>query len=574
MQVRHLKIENFRGIASLDWSPSQPFCCVIGPGDSGKSTVLDAIEAALSSRWFAFSEADFIGGDTTKIIQIEATIGELSKALKSDERFGIYIRGWTPAGSIRDEAEDDDEPVLTVRLTVDATLEPAWEVFCNRMEDTRTLSNRDRALFGLVRLAGEDARHLAWGQGSVLSRLTGDNEEASARLALAYKAARDSAKLDEIEALMTAATAAEGYAKGMGAYVEGKYGPGLELGRGGLSSGSIALHDAGVPLRLAGLGTKRLATLAIQKSAISEGAIVLVDEIEHGLEPHRIMGAISQLRRDQTTAAEARRPVGQIILTTHSEVALGEAGAVALFVCRTSRPARATTVVKPAAPEPIHALMRFNPRALFARRILVSEGMTEVGMLNGVREFWPPRHDGVPCEHKGSSIADGNGGQTVSMALGLSGLGYTVAVYRDSDVPLPPDNIASLAAAAIPIFEYGGLLDVEHALFSAADDAQVQRLLAYARLERGEGKINDNLLPALDLDRAIVAGDFNVWELLSEHDGQELRNRIAGVFVAKKWFKDQRIGRGVGPIAWDIAVSNPESPLAVTMAAAEGWLYA
>src|ERR1700736_1266673 len=113
MQIRQLKITNFRGIASLDWSLGLPFCCLIGPGDSGKSTVLDAIEAALSSRWLAFSEADFIGGDTTKAIQIEATVGELSKALKSDERFGLYIRGWTPEGVIRDEADDEDEPVLT-----------------------------------------------------------------------------------------------------------------------------------------------------------------------------------------------------------------------------------------------------------------------------------------------------------------------------------------------------------------------------------------------------------------------------------------------------------------------------
>lgn len=574
MQIRQLKVANFRGIASMDWSPGLSFCCLIGPGDSGKSTVLDAIEATLSSRWFSFSEADFIGGDTTKTIQIEATVGELSRALKSDERFGLYIRGWTSEGTIRDEADDGDEPVLTVRLTVDATLEPAWEVYCDRIEDVRTLSNRDRAHFGLVRLAGDDARHLAWGQGSVLSRLTGDNEEAPARLALAYKAARDSARLDEIEALMTAATAAEGCAKGMGAYVEGAYAPGLELGRGGLSSGSIALHDEGIPLRMAGLGTRRLATLAIQKSAVSEGAIVLVDEIEHGLEPHRIMGAISQLRRDQTVASEANRPVGQIILTTHSEVALAEAGAKSLYVCRTSRPERATTLTKPAAPDPIHALMRFNPRALFARRILVSEGMTEVGMLNGIREFWPPRHEGMPCEHKGASVADGNGGQTVSIALGLSQLGYSVAVFRDSDVPLTEDAGESLDLAAIPVFEYGGVLDSEHALFSAADDTQVQLLLEYAREERGEGKINDNLFAVLDLDRAVIAGNFSAWEVFSEFDGQRLRDRIAEVFGAKKWFKDQRVGRGLAPIAWDIASTNSESPLAVTLAAAEAWLYA
>jgi len=162
MQLRQIKVSHFRGIATLDWTPSNSFCCLIGPGDSGKSTVLDAIEALLSSRWFSFTESDFLSCDTSAPIVIEATIGELSRTLKSDERFGLYVRGWTSAGALRDEPEDDDEPVLTLRLTVDATMEPVWELICDRMDDPRTLSNRDRALFGLVRLAGEDARHLAW----------------------------------------------------------------------------------------------------------------------------------------------------------------------------------------------------------------------------------------------------------------------------------------------------------------------------------------------------------------------------------------------------------------------------
>src|SRR3546814_594918 len=226
-----------------DWSsdvcssdlPDSSFCCLIGSGDSGKSTLLDAAEAALSSRWFSFTEPDFLACDTSNPIVIEATVGELSKSLKSDERLGLYIRGWTAVGQLRDEPEDDDEPVLTVRLTVDATMEPVWELVCDRSEEPRTLSNRDRALFGLVRLAGEDARHLAWGQGSVLARLTGDNSEAAARLAEAYRAARASANLGGIEALADTAELAEGFAKGLGAYVEGAYEPGLELGRSGLS---------------------------------------------------------------------------------------------------------------------------------------------------------------------------------------------------------------------------------------------------------------------------------------------------------------------------------------------------
>jgi hypothetical protein len=584
MQIRQLKASNFRGIASLDWKPGHSFCCLIGPGDSGKSSVLDAVEAALSSRWFTFSEPDFLGCDTTKGIVIEATVGELSKALKSDERMGLYIRGWTAGGILRDEPEDDDEPVLTVRLTVDATMEPVWELVCDRVDDPRTLSNRDRALFGLVRLAGEDARHLAWGQGSVLSRLTGDTKEAAGRLAEAYRAARASAKLDEIESLAKAAELAEGFAKGLGAYVEGAYEPGLELGRSGLSSGSIALHDSGVPLRLAGLGTRRLATLAIQKSAIAEGAIVLVDEIEHGLEAHRIIGAIAQLKADQTKAKDAGKPVGQILMTTHSEVALAEAGADCLRVIQTIRPGRATKIAQPLSPDPIRALMRFTPRALFARRILVTEGYTEIGLLLGLRENWPPRHANKPIEQLGSAIADGNGEQACSMALSLASLGYLTAIYRDSDTMPSAENLAALATAGIPIFEYGSGLNTEQAIFSVASDHLVQELLDYARSERGDGFIDDNLVTKIgDLPIEMIRGDFGNWPLLGALDGAQLRAAIAEVACGKAakdkkdkkpWFKDQRIGRGLAPMVWRIATETPDSPLALALAHAEHWLYA
>lgn len=575
MQIRQLKVSNFRGISALDWKPGSSFCCLIGAGDSGKSTLLDAAEAALSSRWFSFTEPDFLNSDTANSIVIEATVGELSRALKSDERLGLYIRGWTTAGELRDEPVDDDEPVLTVRLTVDATMEPTWELVCDRVEDPRTLSNRDRALFGLVRLAGEDARHLTWGQGSVLARLTGDNKEAAARLAEAYRAARASANLGEIESLADAAALAERFAKGLGAYVEGAYEPGLELGRSGLSSGSIALHDSGVPLRLAGLGTRRLATLAIQKSAIAEGAIVLIDEIEHGLEPHRIIGAIAQLKADQAKALEQRKPTGQILMTTHSDVALGEAGAESLRVVQLARPGRATLIGRPSSPDPIRPLMRFTPRALFARRILVSEGNTELGILLGLREGWPARHGGLPIEQLGAAIADGNGEQASSLALALAGLGYPTAMFRDSDTVLAPATVAALAAAGVPVFEYGGSLNTEQAIFTAASDELVQALLVYAREERGDAVVDDNLnIRMQDLGLEIIRGDFGNWFLLSELNGAQLREAVAEVAARKRWFKDQRIGRGLAPLVARVAAANAASPLATTLGQVEEWLYA
>ena len=219
--------------------------------------------------------------------------------------------------------------------------------------------------------------------------------------------------------------------------------------------------------------------------------------------------------------------------------------------------------------------MRFTPRALFARRILVTEGNTELGLLLGLRENWPARHANRPIEQQGAALADGNGEQASSMALALAGLGYTTAIYRDSDTVLSPAIVAALAAADVPIFEYVGGLNTEQAIFSTASDALVQELLVYAREERGDDAIDNNLdIKIPDLDIATIRGDFAAWELFSEMDGAQLREAIAEVAGRKKWFKDQRIGRGLAPMVWRIAAENPVSPLATALTQAEVWLYA
>jgi len=42
MQIRQVEIRHFRGIESLTWRPPGKFACLIGPGDSSKTTILDA----------------------------------------------------------------------------------------------------------------------------------------------------------------------------------------------------------------------------------------------------------------------------------------------------------------------------------------------------------------------------------------------------------------------------------------------------------------------------------------------------------------------------------------------------
>jgi len=201
--------------------------------------------------------------------------------------------------------------------------------------------------------------------------------------------------------------------------------------------------------------------------------------------------------------------------------------------------------------------------------------MTEVGLLLGIRENWPRSHEGRPIEQLGAAIADGNGGQAVSMAVELSKLGYAIALYRDSDVLLTPPQIAVLAAHHIPVFEYGHGLLTEQAIFSEATDAHVQELLVYTRSERGDDSVNACLVNKLaGVDLADVVTEFEAWPMVRDGFGSQLRTGIAAVAADKKWFKDQRIGRGLAPIVWKIAQASPACPLALTLASAEAWLYA
>ena len=120
MKVRHLRIRNFRGIKELSWHPGPGINCLIGPGDSSKSTILDALDLLLTARRSAtFSDIDFHNLVVDEPIEISATLGELDDELKNLEAYGNYLGGYDAATkTIHDEPEQGSEVTLTVVLTV------------------------------------------------------------------------------------------------------------------------------------------------------------------------------------------------------------------------------------------------------------------------------------------------------------------------------------------------------------------------------------------------------------------------------------------------------------------------
>lgn len=230
----------------------------------------------------------------------------------------------------------------------------------------------------------------------------------------------------------------------------------------------------------------------------------------------------------------------------------------------------------PVSPDTIRPLVRFNGKALFAKRILVCEGMTEVGIIMGLRDVWIERK-GKPIEQLSVALADGNGSQATEMALGLAKLGYQVAIFMDSDVPLTPDTANQIAEAQVQIIEYGvgTLLNTEQAIFTPASDTHVQELIQIAQWNHGEDSINESLIAKLPgLNHLSVQGDVSGWSAITQIPGPQIRLIVAEVAKRKKWFKEQRYGREIAPVVWRIICHDHHSPLTGVFLALETWIYA
>ena len=152
MQIRLVEISNFRGIRRMEWAPQTSIACLIGSGDSTKSTILDAIEYTLYPGWsLTFDDCDFYMGNSTSPVEITVTVGPIPEShdFLDEQKFGMHIRGWSAKEGIHDEPSNDDEFVLSVRLRIDNSLEPEWRVITDRDETGRHFSSRDRRVIGV-----------------------------------------------------------------------------------------------------------------------------------------------------------------------------------------------------------------------------------------------------------------------------------------------------------------------------------------------------------------------------------------------------------------------------------------
>jgi putative ATP-dependent endonuclease of OLD family len=175
--ILRLSISRFRGISALTWWPSPGVNVVLGGGDVGKTTIVDAIGLLLSPvNSSNLADTDYFCRRIEEGFEIEAVMSLPAIGAIDDQVRPSWPWAWDgkePIVPVTDGAAG--EPVYRLRVRGTEDLELVYEIL-QPDASTDGLPVKLRRSIGLVRLGGDDRndRDLRLVQGSALDRLLSD----------------------------------------------------------------------------------------------------------------------------------------------------------------------------------------------------------------------------------------------------------------------------------------------------------------------------------------------------------------------------------------------------------------
>lgn len=474
-KLYHVHIENFRGIKRFDHTFNDDLTCIIGRGDSGKTTILDAISYALTPmHTLVFHDGDFFKCEVENPIKIEVTLIELTDEIL--RRFGNHIQavadGKIVAFMLDPATHENCKEAITIRLTVEKDLEPQWTAVGTEGIDPKPIRASDRELFNCFYISEYNDRHFTLSKGTPLSTLFKQkaekkvdvlNAEIIADLGRNAKTGFETAI--QSEDVFTEVINAISYNASNLGLKTGEVKASLDQREFLLKENKIALHQDNIPLRQYGKGSKRLLSLAIQLSLTNPSGIILIDEIEQGLEPDRVQHIVSTLKKSTGL---------QVILTTHSSNAIVELSCSDIYIRRSSFEG----LINIPATDEMQGTIRKNPEAFFAKRVLICEGATEVGIIRGLNEFALQKR-GKSLSLLGIRYADGAGKNLINYVPQFVQLGYEICLFCDSDAPDVNAKKNDFKSQGITIADCDDNLAIEQQLFKDLPWDSVIQLVEY-----------------------------------------------------------------------------------------------
>ncbi|MGH9542809.1 MAG: ATP-dependent nuclease [Terriglobales bacterium] len=496
-------------------------------------------------------------------LSIEVTIGTLDPPLKNLDKYGEYLRGWNAITGKTSEPDEQNglENVLVRRLEAGPDLEAHLSLVSRDPNNADgDLRWEDRERLAPMRLGTYSAQQLAFGPRSVLTRKAGRNFCGAAALAEAARAARETFGGEVHEALDEILGVAQECAQQMNVPAQGIQAL-LDAHAATVTQSGVALHDADqIPLRGLGAGSSRLLVAALQQR-LGPGLITLADEVEHALEPYRVVRLLRALgSKDQN------RPP-QSFLTTHSPVVLRELEARQLWLMREMDSAdhESHRVTSLGDDEATQKAVRACAEAFLSPRVMVCEGKTEIGFVRGLDLYNTEECHQPSMASRGVDLADGTGSSLTERAKVFAGLGYRTALFLDNDDPTQDAGVAECEQAGVTVVRWHDGKSIDQKIFENSPPVLIPRLLEIAINHCGEDSVRAHIKNAdanLTLDACLQA------------PAAEMREPLGRAAKKGDWFKDISTAERV---AREVIASNLEqfeAPMKERVAAIRDWIRA
>jgi putative ATP-dependent endonuclease of OLD family len=496
MRIRHLRIERYRGIRSMVFSPG-PRTVILGPNNAGKSTVLEGLDLLLHPGMGrprpSPTEIDYFGRDPTPGFSIEAALGELPTGFLAEVR--EHLEGWKADDEelVPEPEGEGIEPVVRVRVRATEDFDLVHE-FAKEESSGARFPPRLRAEVGWVfdGRARDPARQLAFYQGGLLDRLFGSVDVAPAVSALRNALGEGAEAVNTEANVQGVLDELAGDLRRLG-LLEAAELPQFEVGgvsvRELLQSLRLALPgaDAQIPVFRQGRGAQRLLLVAILlrlAQAADRPAIGAFEEPEEALEPLRQTQVVRML-------AQMVDGGGQIFVVTHSPE-IARAFSIDDFLLLDERAARARLLRKdlsgPVRQKYERWLDRAVVRALFARIPLLVEGPGDRAVIETFWRTLAEAGDVRSGEQLGLDVVNCEGAPEMPMmARLLNEAGKTVVAWAEQDVP---DQLTKLrnegnCAALLVHDPASGRQNLEQALARSASLAALTQALDALATGRG-----------------------------------------------------------------------------------------
>ena len=539
MRITNLEIINFRGIknASIVFPRDERVLCLIGAGDNTKSTILQAIEWILWPSWnLSASDSDFYECDTSSPIVLRGTFSELPERLLTEDKYGLYLRNPdVPLEAGRDDEPSDNLPVcLTVQLTIDNSLEPKWEIVCNRNEP-KIISLADRKSIIANKIGNNCSKDMLWGKYSVLQKYA---DSKGIIHDVQTSALRDIAQNADLHALDGITEMVKNIGKEYGVGFKGEVSNHMQI-QGISFSTSVGLFDGKAPLSQRGLGSQRLLSMGLNINTYSNNSIILVDEIENGLEPYRLRSIINEFRLKHTAT-------GQVIMTTHSPIAVAECTISEILIVHSVNGTTQCIPLKSGdaqTDDAMQAQIRKNAEAFLCKRVIVCEGKTEQGFIRALDSYLS-KEKGIRIAFAGIGTADGGGSTALKCTKQFFSCGYEVCLFMDSDKADEKVQKEELSNRGISVFDWEEPNAIEEQVYNDIPLRLATKLISIAIDEYGLESVKNRLseIPYDETDGYIELKDMTC----------STKRSIGTIAKAKKveWYKRIDLGESLGNVVF------------------------